>query len=505
MAAKKVTRLCERTVDQSINQHGRCAEGADEEKTVVGFYVEPLSNETNGCNGDEPAQKRQQMVQRTDHRFAVGNVPQFSVVPSQPFFHRAKVLICVETVWKSRQQAVGSRQQRKNCLLPKLMAPTKLPPAYCLLPTSSYLYLMKLSTIIHHLEQWAPPAYQESYDNSRLLTGNFHMEVTGVLVSLDCVESVVDEAIEQGCNIIVAHHPIIFGGLKSLTGKNYVERTVIKAIKHDIAIYAIHTNLDNMHTGVNRKITDLIGLKDVKVLAPSAHKLMKLEVVSPQEAVENIREALFAIGMGSIGNYENAWFGTEGTSGFTPKADANPTSGKIGEHSMHTEVKLEFTFPSYLQFNVLSALEKAHPYEEFDHKLIALENVNQQIGSGMIGKLNQPEKTEDFLRRIKSIFQCGVIKYTAPIKESISNVAVCGGAGFFLLKNAISQGADIYVTSDVKYHEFFDAENKIVLADIGHYESEQFTKDLIKDKLSAQFPELKIVLGSVNTNPVNYI
>jgi len=392
------------------------------------------------------------------------------------------------------QQAVGDRQRRK-----------KQPSAYCLPPTSSYLYLMKLSTIIHHLEQWAPPAYQESYDNSRLLTGNSGMEISGILVSLDCVESVVDEAIEKGCNVIVAHHPIIFGGLKSLTGKNYVERTVIKAIKHDIAIYAIHTNLDNVHTGVNKKISDLIGLNEVQILVPSSNKLMKLEVISPKESAENIRAALFEIGVGSIGNYENGWFGVEGTSGFTPQAGSDPISGKIGEHSTNSEMKMEFTFPSYLKTNVLSALKKVHPYEEFDHKLISLENTNQQVGSGMIGKLNQPEKTEDFLRRIKSTFNCGVIKYTAPVKQSISTVAICGGAGFFLLKNAMSQGADIYITSDVKYHEFFDAENKIVLADIGHYESEQFTKDLIKDALAAKFPELHIVMGSVNTNPVNYI
>jgi dinuclear metal center YbgI/SA1388 family protein len=364
---------------------------------------------------------------------------------------------------------------------------------------------MKLSTIIHHLEQWAPPAYQESYDNSRLLTGDSNMEITGILVSLDCVESVVDEAVEKNCNVIVAHHPIIFGGLKSLTGKNYVERTVIKAIKNDIAIYAIHTNLDNVHTGVNRKIANLIGLDDVKILAPSFHKLMKLEVIAPKEALENIRGALFEIGVGNIGNYENGWFGTEGISGYIPKATAGPTSGKMGEASTNLEMKLEFTFPSYLQFNVLAALKKIHPYEEFDHKFISLENVNQEVGSGMIGTLSQPEKTEDFLRRIKSVFDCGVIKYTAPVKESVSSVAVCGGAGFFLLKNAISQGADIYITSDVKYHEFFDAENKIVLADIGHYESEQFTKDLIKDNLSVQFPGLKIIVGAVNTNPVSYL
>lgn len=368
-----------------------------------------------------------------------------------------------------------------------------------------YLYFMKLSTIIQRLEQWAPPSYQESYDNSKLLTGNANMDVTGVLVSLDCVESVVDEAIEKKCNLIMAHHPIIFGGLKSLTGRNYVERTVIKAIKHDIAIYAIHTNLDNVHTGVNCKIADLIGLENTRILSPVSGKLMRLEVVCPTGSAEHIRKALFGIGVGDVGNYEHAWFGVEGKSGYTPKSAANPTTGKIGEHAIHTEVKLGFTFPTHLQFAVLSTLKKSHPYEEFDYQLMPLSNIHQQVGSGMIGELSVPESADEFLARIKKVFHCGIIKHTAIHKAQILRVAVCGGAGFFLLKTAMAQGADIFITSDVKYHEFFDAEDRIILADIGHYESEQFTKELIRDYLSNQFEELNITCCETGTNPVRYM
>lgn len=364
---------------------------------------------------------------------------------------------------------------------------------------------MKLGTIIRHLEQWAPPAYQESYDNSRLLTGNPDMEVTGVLVSLDCLESVVAEAVARGCNVVVAHHPIIFGGLKSLTGRTYVERTVIQAIKNDVAIYALHTNLDNVATGVNKKIADLIGLEKTRILAPVSGKLTRLDVVCPNEAAQAVRHAAFDAGAGHVGNYKNGWFGTEGTSGFTAQEGARPHTGQIGEAVTQREVQLSFTFPTYLQSAVLGAVRKTHPYEEFDHKLTLLANTHQEVGSGMIGQLAKLENTDEFLRRIKSTFHCGIVKHTTLVKPEIQTVALCGGAGFFLLPQAIGQGADVYLTSDVKYHEFFDADGKIVLADIGHYESEQFTKELIADSLKKVFTELTVTPCSVNTNPVNYL
>lgn len=370
-----------------------------------------------------------------------------------------------------------------------------------------YLYKMKLSAVIQKLEQWAPPTYQESYDNSCLLVGNPDMEVKGVLVSLDCIESVIDEAIDKGCNVVIAHHPIVFGGLKSFTGRNYVERTVIKAIKNEVAIYAIHTNLDNVSTGVNKKISDLIGLKNQQILRPSAKTLYKLEVICPTESTELLREALFSKGAGAVGKYKDGWFGVNGSSGYTPQSGSNPATGKIHEHSVNQETKLEFTIPSHAKGTVMGALYKHHPYEEFDHKLIPLENINQTVGSGMIGELEKEENLLDFLKRIKNTFACGTIKYTHPHKNTVKKVALCGGSGFFLLKDAMTQGADVYITSDVKYHDFFDAENRIVLADIGHYESEQFTKDLIADFLKETTPELD---GDINisesvTNPVLYL
>lgn len=364
---------------------------------------------------------------------------------------------------------------------------------------------MKLKKIIAALEAWAPSAYQENYDNSCLLTGDPEMMVSGILVCLDCTEDIIKEAVRKKCNLVVAHHPIIFSGLKSLTGKNYVERTIIAAIKKGIAIYALHTNLDNVHTGVNAKIASLLGLKDSQILRPMTGRLMKLEVACPEEAVEPIKQAVFEAGAGSIGNYSEGWFGVKGTAGFRPKAGARPAIGNINEYMSKAEMKLEFSFPDHLRHGILRALEKVHPYEEFDYKFIRMENRYQETGSGMIGSLARPVKSADFLRRVKKIFKTGVIRHTAICKTHIQKVAVCGGAGFFLLDDAIKQGADIFITGDVKYHDFFDADGRIILADIGHYESEQFTRELISEKLAGQFPGLNTIVCSTVTNPVKYL
>ncbi len=383
-------------------------------------------------------------------------------------------------------------------------------PGFFIQPTESfysllYISLMKLKKIIAALENWAPPAYQESYDNSRLLTGDPEMTVSGVLVCLDCTEDVIKEAIRKKCNLVVAHHPILFSGLKSLTGKNYVERTIIAAIKKGIAIYAIHTNLDNVHTGVNAKIASLLGLKDTQILRTMTGRLMKLEVACPEEAVEPIKQAVFEAGAGNIGNYSEGWFGVKGTAGFRPKAGANPTIGNINEYLSKPEMKLEFSFPAHLQSGILRALEKVHPYEEFDYKFIRLENPNQETGSGMVGTLPRPVKSADFLKRVKKIFKSGIIRHTAICRSHIQKVAVCGGSGFFLLDDAVRKGADIFITGDVKYHEFFDADGRIILADIGHYESEQFTQDLIAEKLGEHFPGLNTLTCTTVTNPVKYM
>lgn len=363
---------------------------------------------------------------------------------------------------------------------------------------------LKVKDISGFLEQLAPLSSQESYDNCGLITGSHGQDVTGVLLSLDCTEEVVDEAISKGVNMIVAHHPIVFKGLKKLNGKNYVERTIIKAIKNDIAIYAIHTNLDNYRFGVNHEIASRIGLINTKILAPKGDVLKKLIVFCPTENVSQLSKALFDAGAGHIGDYAECSFESEGKGGFLPGENTNPTLGKVGSREVVEETKLEVIISSHQEGRILKAMHLAHPYEEVAYDLIPLSNKNHFEGAGMIGELEKSMEVDQFLSHLKSTFDCGVIRHTKKHLKEIKKVAFCGGAGSFLLNHAKAQGADIYITGDFKYHEFFDAEEKIIIADIGHYESEQFTPNLIHDVMKKKFINFALHLSEVNTNPINY-
>lgn len=365
------------------------------------------------------------------------------------------------------------------------------------------VYLIK--DIISYLENLAPTAYQESYDNAGLIVGDTQAEVKGIVCSLDVTEDVVKEAIEKKCNLIVAHHPIVFGGLKQLTGKNYVERTVIAAIKNDIAIYAIHTNLDAISQGVNHKIAEKIGLLNPQILAPKKGIVTKLTTFIPKGEEDAVLNELFTAGAGNIGNYSNCSFKSEGTGSFLPKGEAAPTIGEKGKLSSVEEVRVELIFPSHLENNIIHALKKAHPYEEVAYYLQVLENKNQDVGSGMIGRLPEPMEGKEFLQHLKSSMGLKVLKHTAISNKKVEKIALCGGAGVFLLNQAKRSGADVFVTSDIKYHEFFDAENSILLTDIGHYESEIYTKELLKDILSRKFSNIATYLTNVITNPISYL
>ncbi|MBL7779301.1 MAG: Nif3-like dinuclear metal center hexameric protein [Chitinophagales bacterium] len=364
---------------------------------------------------------------------------------------------------------------------------------------------MTIQQITDYLESIAPLSLQESYDNSGLLVGTKNAQLKGVLVTLDCTEEVVDEAIKNKCNLIVAHHPIIFGGLKKLNGKNYVERVVIKAIKSDVAIYAIHTNFDNVLQGVNAEIAKRIGLTNCKILAPKPSTLRKLYTFIPVNDYPKVASAVFAAGAGHIGNYSETGFRTQGTGTFRGNENTNPTIGKKGVLEEVNEVRFETIFPVHLQSAVVSALIKAHPYEEVAYDVVELQNTHAQIGSGMIGELKAPMNEMSFLKKLKKQMQTVCVRHTALRNKPIKRVAICGGAGSFLLKAAVAAGADAFVTADFKYHEFFDAENQLVIADIGHYESEQFTKDLLAKHLSEKFPIIAPLISKINTNPVKYL
>ena len=363
---------------------------------------------------------------------------------------------------------------------------------------------MQIKEIIQYLEQLAPIPYQEDYDNAGLLTGNTAWQCSGLLCCLDSTEEVVSEAIQKNCNLIIAHHPIIFKGLKKINGSNYIERTIIKAIKNDIAIYAIHTNLDNVLDGVNKKFAEKLGLIQQQILAPKSQQLKKLQYFVPTAYAQTVSDAIFKIGAGQIGNYSQCSFNTQGTGTFTANEKANPFLGTPHVKEYVQETKTEMIFPAHLEQNIIAVLKKNHPYEVVAFDIINLQNTHDYLGAGMIGVLEKPVKTTDFLKLLKEKFKLKMLKHTAITQEYIQKVAICGGAGIFLLNNAINSKSDIYITSDIKYHDFFDADDKIILVDIGHYESEQFTIDLLADYLAKKFLNFAVLKSEVITNPVQY-
>lgn len=363
---------------------------------------------------------------------------------------------------------------------------------------------MKIKEVTDFLENIAPLSLQESYDNCGLIVGDSQTEITGILVALDCTEAIIAEAIATGCNLVVAHHPIVFSGLKKFNGKNYVERTVIAAIKNNIAIYAIHTNLDNVQLGVNAKIADRLGLENTKILSPKSGLLRKLVTFCPANDAEKVREALWAAGAGYIGNYDKVSFNVSGTGTYRGNENSNPVIGEKGKMMREPEDRIEIIFPSHLEARLLSALRASHPYEEIAYDVFPMQNEWQQVGSGMIGEFAQSMTQNEFLAHVKAKMNCEVIRFTPNPSKNIKKVAVCGGSGSFLLREAIGNGADAFVTADFKYHQFFDGEGKILIADIGHFESEQFTIDLLIDKLKDIITTFAVRKTEINTNPITY-
>ncbi len=364
---------------------------------------------------------------------------------------------------------------------------------------------MKIKEIIFVLEEMAPLAYAEDFDNVGLLVGNQDSKATGVLVCHDALESVIDEAIAKNCNLVVCFHPIIFSGLKKITGKNYVERTIIKAIKNDIAIYAVHTALDNHQEGVNKIFCDTLGLKKTKILIPKQHFIRKLVTYTIPENAEKVRNALFDAGAGNIGNYENCSFNSKGIGTYMGNEHSNPEIGNRFEFVENEEIKIEVTFEKPLENKILQSLFKSHVYEEVAYEIYDLQNQHQNIGLGMIGEFETPMEEKDFLLFVKEKMKCGGIRHSNFTGKKIKKVAVLGGSGSFAIKNVIQAGADAFLTADLKYHQYYEAENKLLLADIGHFESERYTKNYIVDFLRKKILNFAFILSEENTNPVKYL
>ncbi|CAL67663.1 Nif3-like dinuclear metal center hexameric protein [Christiangramia forsetii] len=364
---------------------------------------------------------------------------------------------------------------------------------------------MIIQEVIDLIEDFAPTKYAEDFDNVGLLVGDSSAEVSSALITLDTLEATVEEAIKKNCNLIISFHPIIFSGLKKLTGKNYVERTVLKAIKNDIAIYAIHTALDNQYKGVNDMICEKLGLKNRQILIPRKDSIKKLTTFIPSKDTDKVREALFAAGAGSIGNYDHCSFNIQGKGSFRGNEESNPVVGEKGMVHFEEESQISITFPSHLESKILKNLFDAHPYEEVAYEISSLENKNQHLGMGMIGELESETDEEAFLKHLKDTFKSGCVRHSKLLKKPIKKVAVLGGSGAFAITNAKAVGADIFITADLKYHDFYKAEEKLVLADIGHYESEQFTKNLLYSFLSKKISSFALILGDTNTNPIHYL
>jgi len=363
---------------------------------------------------------------------------------------------------------------------------------------------MKIYEFIQQLSQFAPLDYAEDFDNVGLIVGDANSTIKGVLVSLDTTEDVVDEAIANGCNLIVSFHPIIFSGIKSINPTNYVNRAVIKCLKNDISIYAIHTALDNHLEGVNAMMCRQLELKQTKILIPQKGTIKKLTTYVPKDKAENLRRKLFKAGAGNIGNYANCSFNVEGQGSFMGNEYSNPTYGKKLKTHYEEETQINITFSKHLEKRVLKALFSNHPYEEVAYEIETLENSNQTIGIGMLGEFDMPLSEKDFLEKLKLVFGTPVIRHTKLLKKSITRVAVLGGSGAFAIPHAIKQKADALVTADLKYHDFFKAEHKILLADVGHFESEQYTKELLYDYINEKFTNFAVILSNTKTNPVHY-
>ncbi|TAI46771.1 Nif3-like dinuclear metal center hexameric protein [Flagellimonas allohymeniacidonis] len=364
---------------------------------------------------------------------------------------------------------------------------------------------MKVKDIARILEELAPLAHAEDFDNTGLLVGDPHTTVTGVLVTLDTLENVIDEAIRKECNLVISFHPIIFKGLKKLTGSTYVERVVMKAISNGISIYSMHTALDNSPLGVNAKICEVLGIQNPTILIPKKRTLKKLTTYVPKDQANALKEVLFNAGAGAIGKYDHCSFTTEGIGSFKATEGANPTVGAIGQTHYEDEAQINVVFSFEKEKNILQALFKNHPYEEVAYEIFTLDNQNQDIGMGMLGSLPKEMEEKAFLELVKQKMGTPTIRHSEFQGKTVKKVAVLGGSGAFAISAAKRAKADVFLTADLKYHDFFQAEKELLLADIGHFESEQFTKDLLVDHLRKKITNFAVALSESITNPIKYL
>ena len=365
-------------------------------------------------------------------------------------------------------------------------------------------HCMRLSEIIAAFEEFAPAVYQENYDNTGLILGNPEDEIRAALVALDVTEEVLEEALTNNIDLIISHHPLIFSPLKKITGKTRTERILLKAIRQNVALFCVHTNLDNVFEGVNRKLSEKLGIMNPRILAPVSGELRKLVTFVPVDHADRVRTALFNAGAGHIGKYDQCSYNLEGMGTFRGSEETRPFVGEKEKLHFEKEVRIETIFPKALQSSVIASLLAAHPYEEVAYDIYRLDNEYQMLGAGMIGELDAGMDMSDFLTRVKVSLECPVIRYSGSPAGKVKTVACCGGSGSFLIQKAVAASADAFITGDLKYHQFLDSSADILLIDAGHFETEQYTKEIFYEFLTKKIPTFAIRFSKVNTNPIKY-
>lgn len=354
------------------------------------------------------------------------------------------------------------------------------------------------------LENNFPLELQEEYDNSGLQIGKYNNEIYGILISLDITEEVINEALEYGDNLILSHHPLIFSQIKKISDKNNLGKIIYKAIENNLAIYSAHTNVDNNFNGINLYISKLLNLKNPEILVPASNYLFKLITFVPESNANKVREAILNEGAGFIGNYDMCSFNTQGTGTFRPLENTNPYLGETYQLNFVNEVRIETIVPKHLLNKVVTTLLANHPYEEVAYDIYPLNNKYSKAGSGIIAELEDYMETIDFFELVKKTFNLKTIKHSKLNKKNIKRIAICGGSGAFLIKEAINKNVDLFLTGEIKYHQYFEAENKIILVEIGHYESENLIKDFFYDFLTKKLSKFAIHKSKIDTNPIKY-
>ena len=364
---------------------------------------------------------------------------------------------------------------------------------------------MKLHDIITTLESWAPLSYQDEWDNSGLMVGDPDMEISGILISLDTTVGVLQEAISNKCNLVVSHHPLIFNGLKNITPAIPEFSIIQTAIKKNIGVYAIHTNLDSKLESLNHFLGKKIGLENISILKPKTGYLKKLVTFCPVDNASNVKDALFEAGAGHIGEYDCCSYTGNGQGSFRASNEANPFVGEKDVIHQEDESRIEVIFPIHIEKRLIQALLESHPYEEVAYDIYPLTNLFPDLGAGIVGTLPEPVWDRDILLEVKELFGMKALRHTELLDKKISKIALCSGAGAFLIPEAKRQGVDLFLTADLKYHDFQASEGDLLLADIGHFESEHYVKEILHAILIEKFPTFAVLISERETNPINYL